>query len=207
MNLLKKINNRGVSLLEAIIAMSIFLMIIGGVVAIMQFGFFSRDVVWEQLKTQSEGRRVIQGFIDEIRTANESSLGSYPIEAVSTTEFIFFSNIDDDSQMERVRYFSENKEFIKGIINPSGNPLSYVSSTETTSTIAHDIENDVNTPVFEYYGQNYDGSVSTTPLTYPIDVTQIRMVHIKLLMEEDPNISPAPFLIEAKAHLRNLKSN
>lgn len=200
-------DNRGVTLLEAMVAMAIFLMILGGVVALMQFGFFSRDVIWEQLKTQSEGRRVVQSFIDELRSANYSSLGAYPVEKASSAEFIFFTNLDDDAQTERTRYYLSNGDFIKGVVNLNGAPLGYITSTEVTTTIAHDVANGTSTPVFQYYGENYDGSVTTTPLASPVDVTKIRMVRIMLYLEEEPDISPAPFLIEAKAHLRNLKNN
>lgn len=208
-NIKFKIDNKGISLLESIVAISMFIMIIGGITALMKFGFFSRDVIWEQLKTQSEGRRVVQSFIDELRSANYSSLGAYPIEKATLNEFIFFSNIDNDNNVERIRYFLDGTNFNKGVVKFSENPPAYNTSTnETIITIARDVINGYEQGIFSYYDADYDGfSTSSPSLSYPINIAQIKVVRVRLLMEAKPNISPEPFLIETVSQIRNLKTN
>ena len=200
---LKKV--RGFTLLELMITMSVFLLIIGGLTAIFIFGFRSRAIVMEQLLTQTEGRRVVQDLLNELRSASQSSIGAYALEKATNSELIFYSNIDSDSYRERVRYFMDGTNFKKGVIKPAGNPLVYSSSTESVVIIAHDVANPTSTPVFKYYDQDYSGTQE--PLTVPVSITAVRMVGVHLVLEENPNLSPTPFVVDAKAAIRNFKSN
>lgn len=197
-------DNQGVSLLEIMVAVGIFAMVMSGLIGIIMFSFRSRDVAWEQLLTQTEGRRVVQSFINELRSANQSSVGAYPIEKAEAYQLIFFSNIDGDSYRERIRYFLSGTDFKKGVTKPSGNPLVYNTSTESIAIIAHDVVNST-TPVFQYFAQDFTGSQS--PMSSPVTTTLVRVVGVRLVMEEDPRLSPTPFEIQAKAEIRNLKTN
>ncbi len=198
-------DERGLTLLEVLVALGIFVLMIGAIISVMLVSFRSKDIIFEQLITQSEGRRAVQDFVNELRSASASSLGAYTLEQAGTDQVVFYSNIDKDSWRERVRYFLDGRIFKKGVTDPSGNPLSYNTSTEVVTDIVHDIANGT-TSVFTYYDQNYAGA-SSTPLAQPVSVTAVRVVGIKLIMDEDPNLSPVPFNVEAKVGIRNLKNN
>lgn len=199
-----KLNNKGVSLLEVIVAIGIFALLIGAVMQLFLSSWRGNAIIWEQLSTQNEGRKATQDFASELREATASSIGAYPIESATATQIIFYSNIDSDSLVERVRYFLASTTLKKGVIKPGGNPLAYSSSTENTTVIANDVANGV-IPVFSYYDANFDGAGE--PLSGAIDATKIRIVKISLKLEEDPNLSPVPFYIESKVMIRNLKDN
>ena len=203
--MIKKINNHGMTLVEVLVVVGLFLLLIGGVVSLMIWGNHGKDVVWEQLSTQNEGRKVVQDFINDLRRANASSIGSYPIELAQSQQIIFYSNVDSDSWRERIRYFLQGTTLKRGVIKPSGNPLVYNSADEVVVDVAHDMSN-ATSSVFYYYDQNYSG-ISSTAMTFPINISAIRMVGIKLILEEKPNVAPVPFNIEAKTEIRNLKSN
>lgn len=164
-------------------------------------------VIWNQLSAQSEGRKVIQTMVDDIRKAESSSIGGYPIQSASSTEFIFFSNIDDDLYRERIRYTLKHDYTIqKGVIKPSGTPLQYLSANETTTTLAHFVKNDLsNIPLFSYYTSAYMGT--STPMPKPVTTTLIRVVKVQIELEKDPNKTPVAFRVEGVAHIRNLKEN
>lgn len=202
---MSQLDNRGITLLEILVAMGVFALIMIGAVSIFSYSWKANKIVWEQLSTQNEGRKVVQDFVNELRSATYSSIGAYPLAKASTTEIIFYSNIDTDSLRERVRYFLTTSTLKKGVTKPSGQPLSYNTSTESVVEIVHDVYN-TTTPIFFYYGQNY-GYTSSTPLSQPVAVTDVRVVGITLDLEEDPTNSPVPFHIESKAEIRNLKSN
>ncbi len=203
--MIKKMNNQGMTLVEVLVTMGIFLLLIVAVVALMIWGNHGKDVVWEQLSTQNEGRKVVQDFVNDLRRANASSIGAYPIELAQSQQIIFYSNVDSDNWHERVRYFLQGTTLKRGVIKPSGNPLTYNPATEVALDVAHDMAN-ATSSIFYYYDQNYSG-VSSSPMAYPINISAIRMVGIKLMLEEKPNVAPAPFNIEAKTEIRNLKSN
>ena len=171
MNFDKRENSKkGFTLIEAVVAISIFALLITGIMDLYLWSMHGRDVVWEQLKTQSEGRKVVQDFINEIRRATGSSIGANPIEVAESHQVIFYSNIDLDSWRERVRYFLDSKTLKKGVTKPTGTPLIYDLANEVITEVAHDVANGTTT-VFYYYDQDYTGSVSSTPLSFPVDIT------------------------------------
>jgi type II secretory pathway pseudopilin PulG len=199
------LNKKGLTMVEVLVAIGIFLLLITGIVELLLWGMHGRDVVWEQLSTQNEGRKIVQDFVNELRRASVSSIGAYPLEAANTSTIVFYSNIDSDTWRERVRYFLSDKILKKGVTKPTGTPLSYNPTNEIVTTVVNDVANGTSS-LFYYYDQNYS-SASGTPMSLPINITSVRMVGIKLLLEEKPNVAPAPFSIESKVEIRNLKSN
>lgn len=205
MSFLRKLKNnkQGITLVEVLVSIGIFGFLIVGITSLFLTSWKYNRIVWEQLKTQNEGRKVTRDFVNELRLASLSSIGAYPIESASSTEIIFYSNIDSDTLKERVRYFLSGRTLNKGVIKPVGSPMVYSAANETITEIAHDLV--TSTVLLKYYDGNFSGSESA--LSSPVDVTQIRVVAISLTLEEDPNASPVPFFIESKVMLRNLKDN
>lgn len=199
-----KIDNRGMTLVEVLVALSIFIFLSSAVVSLYLTSSRYNSIIWEQLKTQNEGRKVTQDFVNELRTASQSSIGAYPILAASGTAITFYSNIDTDTLRERIRYFMSGKTLRKGIIKPTGNPLTYNSANEVITDVARDVAN-TSTQIFYYYDSNYSGAEAA--LTSPIDIIRIRVVKITLQLDQNPNLTPTPFFIESKGLLRNLKDN
>lgn len=198
-----KNNHNGITLVEVLIAIGIFSFLTVGIVTLFLTSWKYNQIVWEQLKTQNEGRKVTRDFTNQLRVASLSSVGAYPIESASSTQIVFYSNVDSDSLREKVRYFLSGRTLRRGIVKPTGTPLTYNSANETVVDLAHDLI--TSTLPFTYYGSSYSGAEAA--LSSPVDVTQIRVVGISLVLEEDPNASPVPFYIESKVMLRNLKDN
>ena len=198
------IDNRGLTLIEVSVAIGIFIFLAAAVVSLFLTSSRYNSIVWEQLKTQNEGRKVTQDFVNELRTASASSIGAYPVQSAASTSITFYSNIDTDTLRERLRYFMSGRVLKRGVIKPTGNPLTYNSANEVIADVAHDVAN-TSTAIFYYYDSNYSGAEA--PLASPVDVTKIRVVKITLQLDEDPYLTPVPFYIESKGFLRNLKDN
>lgn len=199
-----KKNFSGFTLLEVAVTLGIFSLLVLTVGAIIINSLRSRGIIWEQLATQSEGRRVVQQFVNEVRRAVNSSVGAYPIEVARNDEIVFYSNVDTDIGVERIHYFVSGTTLMRGLVEPSGDPPVYVTSTEMAVAVVHDIL-DNGVPLFTYYGENYSYAATST-LPEPVDLDEIRMVGINLTLEEDPVYSPAAFHIESKAKIRNNKA-
>ncbi len=105
----------------------------------------------------------------ELRTMQNSNIGNYPIEIASSTKIVFYSDIDDDGLIERISYFIEGTELKKSIITPSGNPLSYNSSTEKILMVVKNLI--VPQVIFSYYDTN---NQTTT------DVSKIKTIKTNL---------------------------
>ena len=107
---------------------------------------------------------------------------------------------------EQIRYFLSDKDLKRGIIKPSGSPLSYNSANEQISTLVTGINNGVS-PIFEYFDSSYTGT--STPLVQPVQITQVRLVRVTLKIEEDTNPTKTigPVIVTSQVFLRNLKDN
>lgn len=207
MKVVMKIRNfkKGFTLAELLITVGIIGLIAVVLGTFQGDVFFFNSVIQDDLTAQMDGRRAIRKMVSEIREASPSSLGSYPIAAAATSSVTFFSNVDNDILKEQVRYFIQNKNLMRGVIKPTGNPLSYNSGSETFETSVKNIANSTSTPLFEYYDTNYTGT--TTPLVFPVSLTAVRLVNIELLIDRDPNRSPIPLNVTSQVSIRNLKDN
>ncbi|KKT04053.1 MAG: hypothetical protein UV82_C0012G0038 [Candidatus Magasanikbacteria bacterium GW2011_GWD2_43_18] len=200
-----KATKKGFTLMEVMVALGMFALISVAVGWILIHSVRSTNIIWEQLATQNDGRAAVQQFVDDVRRAETSSIGSYPIAAASSTAFVFYANVDDDIGREKVRFWIDGTDLKKGVINPSGNPLNY-NGEEFVITIAESVVNITkNISLFEYYNETYP--VTSTPLIVPDDLTDIRVVRMQLELEKDPTATPVPLHVEAVVSIRNLKSN
>lgn len=198
-------SNKGFTLVEIIVSISILFLIGGAVVDVFLSSSKSTSIVFDQLSAQGQSRKALQDFVNEMRSANYSSIGTYPLEKTSSTEIIFYSNIDSDPFVERVRYSLVNNKLLKGITKPSGNPLQYLTSSEATSTVVENLNNGL-TPLFHYYDENRT-STQKIPMTHPVNSVQVRMVEMNLRIDKNPELSPTAFIIQAEAEPRSLKTN
>ncbi len=205
---MKKIfNNRGLTLLEVMFAFSIFLLVIFGVFALFKASSQADKNVWESTFVQATASKVVQRFVDELRTANYSTIGGYPLRVATGTEIVFFANIDSDILIERVRYFTSGTTFMKGITKPIGDMLySYNTSTEEISALVYNLKTPLEN-IFTYYDENYNGSSNTSSMNLPILLPYVRVVEIKLQIKQNALVDSPVFEIQSKAQLRNLKAN
>jgi prepilin-type N-terminal cleavage/methylation domain-containing protein len=196
--------NKAFTLLETLVAMSI------GVIVLIAVGTFAREIFYDNsiqsgsFSTAQDARTIVTTMVQELRSASPGSDGSYPIVTAGTSTITFFSDINGDGTKERVRYFLATTTLKKGVITPTGSPLGYTGS-EIITTLAYNVRNVGSTSIFNYYDGTYTGTSS--PLTQPVAVTAVRLVQINLILDADPNRSPAPRTYTSDATLRNLKDN
>lgn len=188
------------------VLVSIFILtLIGLAVYSFQKDVFSLNrIISGSLTAQDEARRALKSMSAEIRTASPSSLGAYALAQTATSSFSFYSNIDDDAFKERVRYFVDGTTLKKGVIKPSGLPLTYNPANEVITELIHDVANTA-TSTFSYYDENYDGT--TQALAEPIDISAVRLVKITVVIDRDPTQPPGPITLTTQINMRNLKDN
>ena len=87
----------------------------------------------------------------------------------------------------------------KGVIEPTGSPISYPQDQEKIYTISRYIRNTL--PVFRYF----DGEGNE--LSSPVRLEDTKLVKIHLIVNVDPNRPPDDFDLESSVQIRNLKTN
>ena len=195
-------NNNGFTIIEVLISTAIIAVLVAGIALFTRDIFLMNDAFREAILTEQQAGPVIKEMIAEIRTASQSSVGSYPIEAAATSTFTFYANIDSDAYKERVRYFREDSALKKGILKPSGYPLSYLPVNEKVRPVVRYLAA-TTTPLFLYYDQTYAGT--TSPLIDPVDILKIRLVEVRVIVDKDPVKLPEPQIFESQTAIRNLK--
>lgn len=196
--------NKGFNMIELVIGVAVLTMMVGIIGLFARNTFYYNSIFSGGLTSYDDARHILRPMSSEVRSASPSALGSYPIEEANENNFIFFTDIDDDGLKERVRYFVDGTTLKKGVINPTGNPIQYVTSDEVITELVHNLRNG-STPIFTYYDSTYNGN--TDALTQPVLITSIRLVKITMIVDVDPNRSPVPVTITTQISLRNLKDN
>ncbi len=195
---------KGYTLPEIVITVTILTVIVGAIGAFQSNIFSLNRVIQTGINNQYEAKKIIKPFVNEVRGAVSSQGGAYPIEQAGTSTLIFYSNIDEDQKIERVRYFLDGNIFKKGVIKPEGDSNYYDLNNEQISQVVHSV---LSENIFEYYDSNYYGSTSTIPLIFPINPSDVRLIKITLKIDNDPYKDPAPMIAQTQVSIRNLKDN
>jgi hypothetical protein len=98
-------NFKAFTLIEAIFTIFIFTFALGAIMGLVWMGYKTYGFAFEQALAISEAKKGIETMVREIREATFGQDGSFPIERAADKEFIFYSDIDKDGEIERVRYF------------------------------------------------------------------------------------------------------
>lgn len=204
----------GFTLIEAIVAIGIMTLIGGGIVAFQKSVIVNSKVLQGTLVSQQQVRKTFSAFSAELRSAGPSANGSYAIESAGTSSIVFYSNIDNDTMVERVRYFYATSSMgsavlnvlKKGVTRPVG--AVYTTAPETITTIVYDVKNSSTTPIFTYFDSAYSGAASSTaPLAQPVSIAQVRLVKMSLAIDPNASRSPVYQTYETQVSIRNLKDN
>lgn len=86
-------------------AVAVFALALGAVMTFISLAYKSQGYTWQQAIAINEARRGVETMVREIREAKTGEDGSYAIEKAEDKEFIFYSDIDKNGDIERVRYF------------------------------------------------------------------------------------------------------
>lgn len=121
---------------------------------------------------------------------------------MSTSSITFYSDIDADSQVERLHYYMQGTNLIVGVVNPTGDPPIYATTSEATSTVfnyVRDLERGL--PLFTLY------DATGTPISNFARVTDLRYIKISALVNVDLAKLPNELTLTSSATLRNLISH
>lgn len=190
-------NEKGFSLIEILTVMSI-LIVITFISSDYITNAFKHSVFNDEQQTAIHNARRAVGIINkEVRGANTSEMGDYPILNANDDDFYFFSDIDDDGEMEKVRYYLDdiNYKLLKSVTEPgaAGN----YSESEKITIIANHVNNQEE-PVFLFFDKNGNTAVA---------INEIRLVTTVLKINVTPWRAPNDYYVESSVNLRNLKDN
>lgn len=190
--------------MELIITTFIVALIYNGVSLLGRNLFYFNGVIQNNANSEFEIRKVFKMMTQEIRSMSVSNEGGYPLMTAASSSITFFYDIDSNGSIDKIRYYLSGSSIVKGITIPTGNPLNFNTAVEATSTVISNVYNG-STNVFSYYDTNYMGT--TTPLTFPVTPSSVRLVKINLLVNPNPKKSTIVTPYTTQVSIRNLKDN
>ena len=197
-------DKKGFSLIEMMVSVAILSIVVILVGTFAKDIFFLKGVFSNGLTAYNDARKVLQPIASEIRSASPSALGGYNIETAGDTTFTFYSDINNDGLIEKVKYYVSGTTLKKSVIPPTGSMVQYSTSNEKITDVISNLANG-STPVFTYYDTNYNGQ--TSALTQPVSIMSIRLVKITLIIDANAYRSPSSMIVTTQVSLRNLKDN
>ncbi len=199
--------SKGFTLIESIMTVVIFSIVMLLMAEFIIQGYHDYRYDFEQMEAINEARRGVETAVQEIREAKIGDDGSYPLELADDNQLIFYSDINADGKTERVRYFLDNHTLKKGIIEPSGSPISYPTNQEQIKIISRYVDNPIGTPIFTYYNGDWPQDTTNNPLPTATRLIDTKLIHFHLIINVNPNRAPNNFNLESDVQIRNLKTN
>ncbi|QQS38918.1 prepilin-type N-terminal cleavage/methylation domain-containing protein [Candidatus Woesebacteria bacterium] len=204
--MIKTKNSAGITLIELLVVMGISLILGGGVLGLQYILAQNQQLAIDSYYNVDTANINLNTMTREIRTARVSATGSYPIATADDNEIIFYSDIDFDNVVERVRYTRNDNELEKGIVKPSGQPASYVISNEIVKLLTEDIRND-DLPIFTYFNGDWPIDIINNPLSSPPVLSDIKLVRIYLKVNQSSDPTSEDFILDSYTTFRMLKDN
>jgi prepilin-type N-terminal cleavage/methylation domain-containing protein len=196
---------RGMTLVEVLTAVAIFVIIIAAVYTFEINIFSYNGSISSSFQTIQDSQTLLKTMLTELREAVPGVNGSYSLSSVGSTSISFFSDSDNDGTAEQITYSLVGTTLYRSVIKAAGSPLSYSVSNQSTSTLIQNLRNGTSTALFQYFDANYTGTSS--PLTQPVTPTAVRLIKISIVLDSDPTKYPAPITYTTQVNIRNLKDN
>lgn len=198
----KVLRQKGFTLAEMLVAIFIFSILIAGAAGFINTIFKSNKEEMAALDRLNQATLLTADFVNELRNASIGNDGGYPLNRVSGSSIIFYSSFGaTNPAVKRIRYYLADGTLYKGVVTPTGNPLTYDLASEVVRPVQFNLTNNAGNPVFYYYSGDYDSS--TAPLTEPVNINQVKYVKINLAILNITN----SYTISSGVAIRNLKNN
>ncbi len=194
----------GFSLIEILIVVAIASSIVLVVSNLSGNVSILNSLVSQELQSKSDINQTLQIVTTEIRSAGPSASGAYAISAAATSSFVFYSDTNGDGIAERVRYFLASSSIYRGVIQPTGTPATYPTSSEVTTSMVDNVIIPSSTVLLSYYDTSYTGTQPA--MTSTADVASIRLVRVSFYSDVKPQQSPGPQYFSVLVDIRNLRS-
>jgi prepilin-type N-terminal cleavage/methylation domain-containing protein len=196
----RKTDNRGLTLVELLVAVAIILMVMPVLVTMILELYDSHASTLSRALAVTQGSNATEEVMRDVRGSVYGDNGALPIVAIATSSFTFFADTDFDGAVERVRYFLDDTTFRKGVIEPTSTS-SYPVGNETIEPIAYDIINNQDgTPLFRYF------TATSTEITSSSDSLLVRRVSMEVVTEKTFAQEASQVRTQTSASIRNLKA-
>lgn len=165
----------------------------------IQYFYRANAYVLQGTAAINSARSGVTETTSNLREATYGDDGSYPISNADVTSITYYSDVDRDGGVERVRTYLIGQTLYRTVTNAGGNPPSYTGQTPATTTLATYVSNGA-TPIFRYYDN------MGTELAGTVNLAQVSSIGMTLMVDINPLRAPDIYTLTQSATLRNVGS-
>ena len=199
-------NRSAFTTIEIIVASTIIAILSIGVLSLQYLLTTNQLTTINSYLNVDQTNASIASLIRELREARNSDAGAHPLVTLEDNQIIFYSDIDYDGDVERVRYTLTSQTLEKGVINPTGFPITYPVESERVFIITEYITN-ISDPLFTYFNQDWPEDTINNPLPEVNRLSDTRLIRILINLNTNPNYQKQEYVLESFVNLRSLKRN
>src|SRR3990167_10596150 len=197
----------GFTLVELLVVIGIITVVGVSLSTVLTAGLKQQFFLNGHNESVEDARKAMRKMVAEIRETQDSDNGAYSVANGDAYELIFYSDIDTDIGVERVRYISDNSGLKKGVVEPSGaNPVVYNLGSETITLLSpHVVNSEDGIPLFKYYTKDYP--TLATPLATPVNIDQVSLINFVIRVKSESGGGSITSTLSSFVQPRNLKKN
>jgi prepilin-type N-terminal cleavage/methylation domain-containing protein len=205
---MKKQIQKGMTIIEMLVAISIFTMGILGFTLLFNNAWKQNKYTLEMGQVSMAASQGVNQIVRYLREVRQSDNGAYPVVFANDNDLVVYCDYDRDGTTERIHLYRSGTDVILGVRKPSsGFPVTYASGDGSTQVIASHVVNAVNNPIFAYYDSHYPEDSVNNPIPTPATVPNVRLVRVTLHVNINPNRAPDNVQIQSFAEMRNLNDH
>jgi len=200
------LHTAGFTLAELVITIAIVSMV-GVIIGKFQGDIFSFNrLFYSSFSSADQAQKLLRPMTAELRSASQSSNGSYPIESFAANDITFYSDIDNNSKKDKVRYYVSGTTMYKQVTAPTGNPSVYNPANTVSTTFMTGVRNvSAGLATFRYFSSAHTGGDTGEVVPGSGNIEDVRLVKITIRTDADPAQPPAPTDVTTQVSIRNLK--
>jgi len=191
-------SERGFTILEVYVWVAIFVVSMIAITSSLLYFYRANKYTVEQSTAVTSAQRGLEQVVKVIREGAYSSQGAFPIVSIAANDFVLYADVDNDALIERVHYYVQGTDLIRGVLDPTGNPPDY-TGVETTSVVSDYVRNlGEGISTFRYYDE------VGAEITNYSNWSAVRFVKVTLAVNVNVPTLPNPLILNSSAAIRNL---
>jgi prepilin-type N-terminal cleavage/methylation domain-containing protein len=194
-------HNKGFTLIELLVTMAITGILGIGFISLQSVLTNSQITAMGNYLSIESGNNSLTVMMKEIRDARQGETGVYPIEVANDNEIVFYSDIDYDGVVERVRYTYTGSTLTKGVVKPTGVPLAYNIANERVRVLT-DIVRNGSEAMFYYYNEDWPSDTVNNPLPPADRISDTRQIKVLIRSNPRPNRPGQDYILESNVKIR-----
>lgn len=193
----------GFTLVETVVVIGVYAILILAITGSTAALYKTNSYVLGQANEIDNARRGMTQWNRDTKEMILAEDGTFPLAVIGEHHLGYFSNTDQDPDVEYVEYILASTTLRKFVYKATGTPASYDFSVPDEEQILSLFVQNINqaTSTFFYFDETGAALSSTSPL---VDVKYIKA---QIIVNIDPYRSPGEFMLRSSIAPRNLKDN